>query len=210
MKLISVNVGRPRSVPHEGGLVTTSIFKEPVAGRVRVRRTNIDGDEQSDLRVHGGRDKAVYVYPSEHYAFWRGELPGVALPWGAFGENLTIEGLTEDIVAIGDTIRCGSAEFQITTPRLPCFKLAMRLGRNDMVERFMAARRSGFYTAVLREGEIGAGDAIELVPSRDDRVTVREIADLFLPDRADRDVLLRASRLAALPESWQEKMRARL
>src|SRR5262245_49320367 len=136
MKLISVSVGRPREVQWQGETVLTSIFKAPVAGRVRVGRFNIAGDEQSDLEVHGGRDKAVYAYPSEHYAFWRGELPGVELPWGAFGENLTTEGLLEGDVHIGDRLRIGSAEFVVTEPRMPCYKLALRFGRPDLVKRF--------------------------------------------------------------------------
>jgi len=161
MKIVAVSVGRPREVEWDGEKVLTSIFKAPVAGRLRVGRFNIEGDEQSDLEVHGGNDKAVYAYPSEHYAFWREQLPGVALPWGAFGENLTTEGLLEDRVQIGDRYRIGSAEFLVTQPRMPCYKLALRFGRTDMVKRFMTSGRSGFYFAVLKEGEIGAGDAIE-------------------------------------------------
>jgi MOSC domain-containing protein YiiM len=203
-------VGRPREVEHEGSYVLTSIFKEPVAGRARVSRLNIVGDEQSDLTVHGGRDKAVYAYPADHYAFWRRELPHAELAWGAFGENLTIEGLTEDRVAIGDRLHCGTVEFIVTQPRLPCFKLGIHFGRADMIQRFMRAGRSGFYLAVLREGELGAGDAVELIPSDDDRVTVREIFDLFRPDGGDPKILERASRLSALPESWRERFRTRL
>jgi MOSC domain-containing protein YiiM len=209
VKVLSVNVGRPREVEFEGELVLTSIFKSPVARRVRVSRLNVEGDEQSDLTVHGGRDKAVYAYPSEHYAFWRRELPKAELPWGVFGENLTTEGLTEDRVAIGDRLRCGSVEFAVTTPRLPCYKLALRFGRADMIKRFMLAQWSGFYLAVLKEGELGTGDAIELIPAEGDRVTVREIFSLFVPN-PDRSILERASVLPGLPESWRERMRERL
>ena len=209
MKLLSLNVGRPREVEFEGELVLTSIFKTPALGRVRVSSLNIAGDEQSDLTVHGGRDKAVYAYPSEHYPYWRRELPRVELPWGAFGENLTTEGLTEDRVAPGDRLRIGDAVFAVTTPRLPCFKLAIRLDRPDIIKRFMVSLRSGFYLAVLKEGEIGAGDAIELVPAEGDRVTIREIFSLFLPN-PDRRIAERASVLSGLPESWRERMRERL
>jgi len=209
VRIVSVNVGRPRAVEHEGERILTSIFKAPVAGRVRVARLNIAGDEQSDLTVHGGRDKAVYAYPSEHYAFWHRELPDAALPWGAFGENLTIEGLTEDRVAVGDRMRIGNVELAVTTPRLPCFKLGIRFGRADMIKRFMASLRSGFYLAVLNEGEIGAGDPVELVPAEGDRVTIREIFSLFLP-RPDLRIAKRASVLPGLPESWRERMRERL
>ncbi len=163
MRLLSVNVGLPRDVEWRGNIVRTSIWKSPVGGRVQVRRTNLDGDRQSDLSVHGGPAKAVYVYPSEHYAYWRAELPDQELPWGAFGENLTTEGLLESDVAEGDRVSIGSAEFEVTMPRTPCYKLTIRFGRDDMIKRFLRARRSGFYLAVVREGEIGAGDAIEWI-----------------------------------------------
>lgn len=162
MKVVAVSVGRPRELQWQGETVMTSIFKEPVAGRVRVRRLNIEGDAQADLEVHGGEGKAVYAYPSEHYAYWREQLPGVPLPWGVFGENLTVEGLLEGGVHIGDRFRMGSAEFAVTEPRMPCYKLALRFGRPDMVKRFLKSGRTGFYLAVLEEGEIGAGDAIDL------------------------------------------------
>ncbi len=174
MKILSVNVGMPREIEWRGETIRTSIFKAPVPGRVRVRRLNLEGDQQSDLTVHGGRNKAVYVYPSEHYPFWRTELPDTELPWGAFGENLTTEGLLEESVAIGDVLRCGSAEFVVTQPRMPCFKLGIRFGRPDMPRRFQRAGRHGFYLAVLREGEVGAGDPIELVAAAGDRVSVAE------------------------------------
>ena len=210
MKLLSVNVGRPREVDWHGKKVLTSIFKSPVSGRVRVGTLDLDGDEQSDLSVHGGVDKAVYAYPWEHYAFWSRELPGAELPFGAFGENLTVEGLLEDQACIGDRIGIGSAEFQVTQPRQPCFKLGIRFGRADMVKRFQRSGRSGFYFAVVREGEIGAGDALELVPSRDDRVSVADVARLYTEDSADDALVRRISRLPALPEEWRSHFRSRL
>jgi MOSC domain-containing protein YiiM len=175
MKLLSVNVGQPREVEWHGETVRTSIYKDPVQGRVRVETLNLHGDRQSDLSVHGGADKAVYAYPSEHYAFWRKELPGVELLPGAFGENLTTEGLLEDDVHIGDRLRMGSVEFVVTEPRLPCFKLAIRFNRPDIVKRFMRSGRTGFYVAVLREGDVGAGDAIELAERDDKRPSVADI-----------------------------------
>ncbi len=178
-RLLSVNVGLPREVEWHGRTVRTSIWKEPVSGRVRVRRLNLDGDEQSDLTVHGGPDKAVYVYPSEHYEYWRGELPGAGLPWGAFGENLTTRGLLEDDTRIGDRLRVGSAEFLVTQPRMPCYKLGVRFGRDDMVRRFHESGRSGFYLAVLSEGEVGAGDPIEILARDDHGVTVADITALY-------------------------------
>ncbi|MBI2115875.1 MAG: MOSC domain-containing protein, partial [candidate division NC10 bacterium] len=161
MKLISVNVGLPREVVYKGKTVKTGIFKEPVPGRVQVHRLNLDGDRQADLSVHGGPSKAVYAYPSEHYGYWRQELPGMDLPWGMFGENFTTEGLLEDLVNIGDRFRVGSAEVMVTEPRLPCYKLGVKFGREDIVKRFLQSGRTGFYVAVLQEGEVGAGDGIE-------------------------------------------------
>ena len=210
MKLLSVNVGLPREVEWRGKTVRTSIFKAPVSGRVRVQRLNLQGDQQSDLSVHGGSDKAIYAYPSEHYAFWRTELPDTDLPWGAFGENFTIESLLEDRVCIGDHVRCGSAEFVVTQPRMPCFKLGIRFNRPDMVKRFQRSGRTGFYLAVLREGEVTAGDPLELIASHQDRVSVADIARMFTADAADQELLRRASELPALPEGWRDHFRARL
>jgi MOSC domain-containing protein YiiM len=210
MKLLSVNAGRPREVDWRGKAVRTSIFKSPVTGRVRVARLNIEGDEQSDLSVHGGPDKAVYAYPSEHYAFWSNELPKMDFPLGAFGENLTTAGLLENEVCIGDRFKAGTAEFVVTQPRMPCFKLGIRFGRPDMVKRFLRSGRTGFYLAVLQEGEIGAGDALDLVAEDENRVSVADIVGLFDNDAADQDLLRRASELPALPESWREYFRERI
>lgn len=211
MKLLSVNVGLPREIEWKGKMVRTSIFKEPVSGRVRVTNLNLEGDQQSDLTVHGGIHKAVYVYPSEHYAFWRKELPGTDLPWGMFGENFTTEGSLDDqTVFIGDRFRVGSAEFVVTQPRMPCFKLGIRFGRPDIIKRFLHSGRAGFYLAVVQEGEVGAGDSIELV-TRDQRgITVAEIVNLYTSDAANQDLLRRVSELSALPESWRDYFRKRL
>ena len=210
MKLVSVNVGLPREVDWRGKKVWTSIFKAPVSGRVRVGRLNLSGDQQSDLSVHGGREKAVYAYPSEHYPFWRGELPDIELPWGVFGENLTTEGLREEIVCIGDRVRCGSAEFMVTQPRMPCFKLGIRFGRPDMVSRFLESGRSGFYLSVAREGEVAAGDPLELVASQGDRVSVVEVVRLYTADAANQELLRRVSNLPGLPDAWRAHFRSRL
>ena len=211
MKVVSVNAGLPREVEWRGKKILTSIFKTPVQGRVRVSRLNIAGDKQSDLSVHGGADKAVYVYPAAHYAFWRAELPGMEFPWGAFGENLTVEGLAnEDGVRIGDRFRAGSAEFVVTQPRMPCFKLGIRFDRPDMVKRFLHSRRTGFYLSVAREGELGAGDTFALVAEGEGGVTVADIVELYAADAANQELLRRATRLSALPESWREYFRERL
>jgi MOSC domain-containing protein YiiM len=210
MRIVSINVGRPREVPYRNQTVATSIFKSPVSGRVRVGRLNVEGDEQSDLSVHGGVDKAVYAYPSEHYAYWREALPDLEFPWGAFGENLTMEGLFEDDTYVGDTLQIGTAEFCATQPRMPCFKLGLRFDRPDMVKRFLASRRTGFYLSVLREGEIGADDAVTRTARGDGGMTVADIAELYTASPGDPELLKRASELAALPESWREHFRKRL
>jgi MOSC domain-containing protein YiiM len=210
VRLVSVQVGRPREVQWRGKPVVTSIFKSPVAGPVRVNEHNLAGDEQSDLSVHGGADKAVYAYPSEHYAHWRAELPGVDLPWGAFGENLTTEGLAEGALRIGDRLRIGSAEFAVTQPRLPCFKLGIRLGRPDVVKRFQRSGRSGFYLAVLRQGVLAAGEAIELLPQAGASFSVAEIARLHGDEDAAPELLRLASELPALAQSWREHFQSRL
>jgi MOSC domain-containing protein YiiM len=208
--LVSINVGLPREVEWRGKVVRTSIFKAPVSGRVRVTPLNLHGDQQADLSVHGGVDKAVYAYPSEHYAFWRNELPGTDLPWGAFGENVTTEGLLEDKVHIGDRFRAGSAEFVVTQPRMPCFKLGIRFNRPDMVKRFLRSGRTGFYLAVVREGDIGAGDSLNLVAEDSSRISVADVVGLYAADAANQDLLRRASELPSLPESWREYFRERL
>ncbi len=210
MRVLSVNVGLPREIEWRGKTVRTSIFKEPVSERVRVTTLNLDGDEQSDLSVHGGIDKAVYVYPSEHYAHWRNELSEVNLSWGAFGENLTSEGLVEGAVNIGDTLRIGSAEFRVTQPRMPCFKLGIRFGRDDMVKRFLHSGRTGFYLAVTKEGDVSAGDSIELIAQDDHRVTVADVASLYIADEASQELLRRVSELPTLPAGWRDYFRKRI
>jgi MOSC domain-containing protein YiiM len=212
MKIVSVNVGTPRPVEWHGRRIMSGIFKQPVAGRVALRRLNLDGDRQADLSVHGGSSKAVYVYPSEHYPFWRRELELEDLPWGSFGENLTTAGWWEDEVHVGDRFRIGTAEVVITQPRLPCFKLAMRFDREDIVERFLDSGRPGFYLAVLQEGEFGAGDAMERIHEDENAVSVVDVVRLYV-DRhgeTDPDLLRRAASVEALPASWREHFQKRL
>ena len=173
MKLISIQIGRPRKVNWRRRTVTTAIFKEPVSRRLILRRDNLEGDEQADLRVHGGWDKAVYVYPSEHYAFWRAKLD-MPMMHGMFGENFTTECLDESTVCIGDRFRIGSAIVEVTQPRVPCYKLAVRFGRPDMPRQFHASGRCGFYLAVLKEGSVGAGDAWERIGGEKNALSVIE------------------------------------
>jgi len=209
MKLISVNVGQPRSVEWHGREVATSIFKAPVAGPVMLRTLNLDGDRQADLSVHGGAHKAVYVYPSEHYDFWRRELPGVDLPWGMFGENFTAAGLLED-VGIGDRFQVGDAEVIVSEPRVPCYKLSLKFGRPDMVKRFLASGRTGFYVMVAKEGQVQAGDEIKLLGRADQSVSVADVTRLYASKQPDPAILRRAVDLEALSDAWRNFLRDRL
>jgi MOSC domain-containing protein YiiM len=207
MRLVSVNVGLPRPVMWRGKTIQTAIWKSPVSGAVPVTSTNLEGDRQADPSVHGAPDMTVYAYPSEHYAFWREELPGMDLPWGAFGENFSTEGLLEDNARIGDRLSIGSAQFAVTQPRMPCFKLGIRFGRQDIVKRFMKSGRTGFYLTVLHEGEVTAGDAIERFAIGEPSLTVSDIVSLAEDHTANPALLRRATQLASLPESWREHFR---
>jgi MOSC domain-containing protein YiiM len=210
MKLISVNVGLPRIIMSNGEPVSTGIFKVPVSGRVKLRTLNLDGDRQADLSVHGGPNKAVYGYPSEHYEFWKKELPEMSLPWGMFGENFTTEGLFESGLNIGDKFRIGTAVVMVTEPRLPCYKLGLKFGRSDIIRRFLASERTGFYFAVLQEGELGAEDQFEVMQKNEDGVRVSDITRLFVRDKHNVELLRRAIQVEALPESWRDHFRNQL
>jgi MOSC domain-containing protein YiiM len=218
MKIVSLNVGLPREVVWHGINVTTGIFKQPVEVRIALRELNLDGDRQADLTVHGGAEKAVYCYPLGHYEYWKKQLPGRDLPLGIFGENFTIDfggstGAPEDTIHIGDRFSAGSAEVVVTQPRLPCYKLGVRFQMDDMVKRFLASRRSGFYLAVLREGEVGAGDEMKQLGRDPSAVPISEITRLYIEKRfsdSDMRVLDRALQAQALPESWKEYFRERM
>ncbi|HYT19434.1 MAG TPA: MOSC domain-containing protein [Candidatus Polarisedimenticolia bacterium] len=217
MKLVSVNTGMPREVKWHGRMVTTGIFKEPVKGRVALRRLNLDGDRQADLSVHGGEHKAVYCYSLAHYDYWKRELPGRELPMGMFGENFTLDdggdGLHEESVYLGDRFSVGTAEVAVTQPRLPCYKLGVRFESDDMVKRFLASGRTGFYVAVLREGEVGAGDEMKVIAQEANAVAVSEITRLYVTKRfgkAEIGAVRRALRVEELPESWKEYFRERM
>lgn len=190
--------------------VSTGIFKEPIAGRVRLRTLNLDGDRQADLTVHGGPEKAVYAYPSEHYPFWKRELPNMELPWGVFGENFTTEGLLETETNVGDRFRIGSAEVMVTQPRMPCYKLGIRFGRADIIKRFLVSERSGFYLSVLTEGEVAAGDEFELLEKNLSGVRVVDVTRLYSSDKHNLDLLRRAIATEALPNSWREYFQTRI
>jgi MOSC domain-containing protein YiiM len=210
VKIISLNVGLPRLVLRNGEPVSTGIFKEPVTRRVMMRTLNLDGDLQADLSVHGGPNKAVYVYPAEHYDFWKRELPEMDLPWGMFGENLTTSGLLETEINIGDKFRIGEAEVMVTEPRMPCYKLGIRFGRTDFIKRFLQSEHTGFYLAVLKEGEVGAGDEFELMDRDAHDVRVSDITRLYTGEKHNAELLRRAIGVEALPESWRWYFQDRL
>lgn len=206
----SVNVGRPREVFWKGRQVLTGIFKEPVAGRVVLRRLNLDGDEQADLKVHGGPAKAVYVYPADYYAFWREHYPEMELPWGTFGENLTIWGVQDDTIHIGDHLQVGSAQLQVTEPRRPCYKLALKFGRDDVLKLMWQSGFMGFYCSVLQEGEVTTGDPVRVLQRDEHAVSVLDILRLQREDRYDFDLLRRAVAVEALSQDWREVFVERL
>jgi MOSC domain-containing protein YiiM len=210
VEVVSVNVGQPREVPWRGRRVRTSIFKEPVAGPVEVTRLGLEGDSQSDLRVHGGADKAVYAYPLEHYAHWQAWLGREEpLPPGRFGENLTVLGLLEDEVAIGDRLRAGSALLEVSQPRTPCFKLGIRMGTGRIQKPFLRSGRVGFYLRVVEAGRVRAGDPIERVARGAGGLTVRDASRLMYLDREDREGAARAADVEALAAGWREAFRHR-
>lgn len=210
MRVVSVNVGEPRPVTYRGKTVRTGIWKHPVEGRIAIVGDNLVGDRQADLRVHGGPDKAIYGYPSEHYAWWRERLPDADLSWGAFGENLTVEGLLESEARIGERFRVGDAELAITQPRTPCFKLGIKFARPQIVKEFLRSERSGFYFAIVRPGAIGAGDAIERVHAEPESPTVTELVRLSVADEIDAATLRRLVALPGLAAVWREEFAKRL
>ena len=211
MRVAAVSVGQPQIVKtSDEGFVTTAIFKTRVEGRIKVNELNLEGDAQADLRVHGGWSKAVYAYPGEHYEFWRHELPEMELGNSQFGENLTTEGLLEDEVFIGDRLRIGTAEFVVTEPRMPCYKLGIRFGRKDILRRFLQNRKSGFYLAVTKTGNLAAGDAIEILSRDENRVTVKDIVRLWVQDKDDVETMGRALKIDVLPEGWKAPFRERI
>ncbi len=213
MKLISVNCGLPTQVPWHGRSVTTSIFKEPIEGRVALRTLNLDGDRQSDLTVHGGKEKAVYCYQLAHYEYWKTELPGHPLPPGSFGENFTIDGPGDDSIHIGDRFAIGSAEIVVTQPRMPCYKLGIRFASDDMIKRFLESARTGFYVAVTREGDVGAGDEIRVLSLDSHAVPVSAITRLYVAKKfsaRDAAMVRQALEVESLTDSWKDCFREKL
>jgi MOSC domain-containing protein YiiM len=212
VQVVSVNVGLPREVIWKGTRIQTGIFKAPVDRPVTISKLNLAGDRQADLTVHGGAEKAVYAYPAEHYEYWRNRLPDVPFSWGKFGENLTTEGLMEDALCVGDRLRVGSAVLMVTQPRMPCYKLALRFDRDDMIKRFLTSQRSGFYFSVIEEGQVQAGSKVEILSRDPHRVAVGDIVRLYLGQARDPELLQRAMNVSALPQDWKSDLplRARM
>jgi len=210
MRLISLNVSPPKEIVHGRGTVTTGIFKEPVAGRVMLRKTNLDGDGQADLVNHDGPDRAAYAYPVENYDYWRRALDRDDFGFGQFGENFTVEGMTEDEVNIGDVFRVGGAVVEVSQPRPPCFKLGIKMGLPKFPKLFLASGRIGFYLRVLQEGEIGAGDTFDLIGTDPERITVREMSHLLFFEPEDLEGAERAFRIRALSPGWRDSFEERL
>jgi MOSC domain-containing protein YiiM len=211
MKLLSVNVSKPKNIQTPGGTMRSGINKVPVEGRVRVGKLNLEGDGQADPKVHGGQEKAVYAYSAEHYPLWNRELGEKGLPFGWFGENLTVEGMAEEEVRIGDIFRIGTAVFQVSQPRTPCHKLEAKSGRSGFARRFVLSGRSGFYLRVLEEGEVGSGDGVERVRRDPVPLTIREVNALAYAERdEDLEALGRASRIESLSAGWRKRFQQRL
>jgi MOSC domain-containing protein YiiM len=206
-ELISLQAGIPRTVQRHGQEITTGIYKMPIEKRIQLHALNLEGDEQADLSAHGGQDKAVYAYPSEHYPYWKKELPGLDLPWGAFGENFTTKGLLEDEVCLGDRLTIGTAEVVVTQPRIPCFKLNIKFESDLMVKRFLSSRRTGFYLRVLREGEVASGDEIVRIHQDENRVSISDALRVYLHDPGSNELIHRALRVEYLSAAWREDLR---
>lgn len=200
MKLVSLNVGKPREFNWMGKLVRTSIFKNPVTDRRQVSFLNIEGDQQSDLNVHGGINKAVYAYDLSHYDHWKNILHRDDWQHGMFGENLTTSGLNDDEVKIGSVYQIGTAKFQVIQPRFPCFKLNIRFGLPNMTERFMEEQRNGIYFKVVDEGAIQVSDEIKLVESSPYDVTVADYVECYYSKGSNKSILKRLLSFPGLPE----------
>src|SRR5689334_3154271 len=209
-RLLSVNVGPPRDIAWRGKTVHTAIWKEPVKGRRMVRRLNIDGDGQGDLRGHGGEQRAVFVYQIDSYRYWQGRLGRSDFIYGQFGENFTVEGLSDDEVCIGDRYRIGRALFEVTQPRVTCYRVGIRMNEPRMAALLVAHDRPGFYFRVIEEGEVEAGDDIVQVVAGQERMTVSEINALLYKPGHPRSDLERALRIPALSQGWRGSFQALL
>ena len=200
----SVNVGTPREVRWRGQTVRTAIWKAPVAGRVRVRGVNVDGDEQGNPEVHGGYDQALYAYGAEDYEWWGGQL-GRELRPGTFGENLTVRGVDVSGAVVGERWRAGGTLLEVSSPRTPCYKLGYRMGDQRFVRRFAAALRPGAYLRILEEGELAAGDPVEVVHRPAHGLTVADVSRIYHSDHAEAARLLQAPELSGTWREWAQR-----
>lgn len=210
MEIISVNVGLPQELTWRGETMLTGIVKAAVEGPVLVRRLNLEGDRQADLSVHGGPTKAVYAYPAQYYSDWREVLDRADLPWGSFGENLTIDGLDEEGACIGDVFQVGRAVLVVTEPRMPCSKLNARFQRADMGKLLLRDLRTGFYFGVVEEGEVQAGDEVARLSTHEERLAVADVSRLYTTERTNKALLAKAVSVDALPASWRDYFASRL
>lgn len=209
MKLLSIFVGKPRELDYNGRFVATGIYKEEINGPVQVHFLNIAGDQQADLTVHGGPDKAVYVYPSEHYSFWKEKRSDLFFQPGIFGENLSTTGLDE-ATCVGDVFKIGTAIFRVTNPRMPCFKLGIKMNDPKFIKDFMDARKNGFYLRVLQEGEIKPGDMIEKMEEDGHGLTIDEVIQLYTTKKEDEELLIKSVGAPNLPEDRREYFEKKL
>lgn len=211
MELVSINLSLPKTVAHKGKTVSTGIFKEPVDSPITVRKLNLQGDQQADLKSHGGVCKALYAYPNEHYAHWTRELDRTDFSFGQFGENFTVEGMLESEVYVGDLLQLGSAVFEVTQPRVPCFKLGIRMGGlDDFPNRFLRSGLVGFYLRVLEEGTVSARMKIERIRTAADSLSIRDIHEIMHFDKRNFDAAKKALGIDALSPGWCRAFERRL
>jgi len=206
MKILSVNIGSLREIIRGGKKVQSGIFKQPVEGPIEMCRFGLEGDHTANKKIHGGIDKAVCLYPAEHYEAWRDELGKPDLSFGDFGENLTTQGLMEDEVCLGDRFRIGSAEVVVTQPRDPCATLSARFALRDLLKRFRKSGRTGFYASVVNEGSVNSGDSIECVSKDENRVSITEFNRVLNREPGVEDIIRRACNVSALPEKLKDKL----
>lgn len=210
MQVKGLFTGKPREVEYNGKIISTGIFKYPIVGPVKVYTLNMEGDGQADLSVHGGINKAVYAYPIEHYTYWQDTRPDLSFEVGTFGENLSVSGMKEDSVFIGDTYQIGEVTFSVTTPRMPCFKLGLRVGDPSFIKDFLKANKSGFYFKVLQEGRLDIGDHIKKVGEDGYRLSIREVVSLYDKQKTNKALLTKAVNSPSLPQDWIDHFRQKL
>ena len=192
MKIISTNIGLPQTITWKEKTVQTGIFKKPVNKPIFLSKLGVDEDAVMNKKVHGGIDKSCYLYPTDHYAFWKQKYPDLDWNWGIFGENLSVAGLAENKMHIGDVLEIGESIVKITQPRIPCYKLGVRFGHQEIIKQFLEASRSGIYVKVLKEGFVQAGDQVYLLERQSNNLTVSQIFDQFTASKRDKYLIDKA------------------